>query len=255
MKREIRKISDDGKIVQVTVADTERWYLEEDEDGKITAYPSVTWICSSYPKGTEFFKWLASKGWDESQAIVAQAGTRGHKVHQMITDLLNGRTVKMESEYTDPDTGDKAPIELEEYEALLSFAEWYKAVKPEIIANEIVAINREVGYAGTIDLVCKIDGQLTIVDFKTSQYIWPNYELQLSAYKNSDTKYADAKLAILQIGYKKNKRRYKFTDISDKWPLFQAAHEIWKNENSNSKPFVTDYPSEISLGVAVQKAK
>lgn len=255
MKREIRKVSENGKVVQVTVADTERWYLEEDDDGKITAYPSVTWITSSYPKGTEFYKWLAGKGWDESQAIVAQAGTRGHKVHQMITDLLNGRTVKMESEYTDPDTGEKCAIELDEYEALLSFANWYKEVKPEVIDNEIVTINRETGYAGTIDLVCKINGELYIVDFKTSQYIWPNYELQLSAYKNADKKYAGAKLAILQIGYKRNKKRFKFAEITDKWALFQAAHEIWKNENSNSKPFVADYPSEISLGISVQKAK
>lgn len=255
MKREVRKISEDGKMVQVTVADTERWYLQEDEHGRITAYPSITWISSSYPKGVAFYKWLAGKGWDESQAIVSAAGNRGHKVHQMITDLLNGRTVKMDDRYKDPDTGQESDIELDEYEALLSFSEWFKETKPEVITNEVIVINQEIGYAGTVDFICKIDGELWIIDFKTSQYIWPSYEIQVAAYAHTDGVDAPHKLAILQLGYKRNKRRYKFTPIEDKYDLFLSAHQIWKNENPHSKPFVTDYPIEISLGVSVQKAK
>jgi hypothetical protein len=256
MKKEIRKVSEDGKIMQVTVADTERWYLEEDEKGKVTAYPSITWIASCYPKGTEFYKWLANKGWDESQAIVAAAGVRGHKVHQMITELLNGRTIKMEDKVLNPDTGEQEFIELDEYEALLSFAEWFKEVKPEPIQNEVAVINREVGFAGTVDFVCKINGELWIIDFKTSQYIWPSYEIQVAAYAHTEiTQGQPCKLAILQLGYKRNKKRYKFTPVTDQYDLFAAAHQIWKKENPNSKPFVADYPTTISLGVAVQKAK
>lgn len=254
MKKEIRQISKDGKTFQVTVADTERWYLREDDTGKITAFPSITWIASQYPKGTEFYKWLANKGWDESQAIVAAAGVKGHKVHQMISDLLNGQSIKMDSLVLNPETGEREPIELEEYESLLSFADWFREVKPEPIANEVAVFNTTEGFAGTVDFICKIDGQLWIVDFKTSQYIWPSYEIQVAAYAHTDGIEVPHKLAILQLGYKRNKKRYKFTEVSDQFDLFQAAHRIWKKENPNSKPFVADYPMEISLGIAVQKA-
>jgi len=166
MRKEIRQVSKDGKIVQVTVADTERWYLEEDEK-EISSYPSVTWISSYYPKGKYLDEWIDKVGGlAEAEKIKKAAGIRGHKVHQLITILLNGKTVAMDDTVPNPDTGEEEEITLEEYEYLLSFAKWFEEVKPEVLANEIVTINREVGYAGTIDLICKINDEEWMIDFK-----------------------------------------------------------------------------------------
>jgi hypothetical protein len=81
MKKVIREVDAKRGIVQVTIAN-ERWYVKEERDPKtdlpvLKYVPSVTWITGHYPKGVEFYKWFASKGWDESQA---QASRRRQRV-------------------------------------------------------------------------------------------------------------------------------------------------------------------------------
>lgn len=250
MKKEIREVDKEKGIVQVTTTD-ERWYVKEITDPVtgLPSYqyvPSVTWICGHYPKGVQFYKWLAEKGWDESQAIKNAAGGRGSKVHKAIELLLDGLTVRMGDKIPNRD-GVEEELTVEEYDAILSFHKWYLEAKPEeIISTEITIWNDVEGYAGTVDLVAKIGGDTYIIDFKTSQQIWAEYELQLSAYKHSLPE-LDAKLAILQVGYKKNKAGYKFTEIDDKYDLFLAAKQIWKNETSGQKPLQKDYPLSIEL--------
>jgi hypothetical protein len=99
-------------------------------------------------------------------------------------------------------------------------------------------------------LICKIDGELYIIDFKTGQNVWPEYELQLSAYKAAyceQNPVSSPKLAVLQIGYRRNKDGYKFTDIPDKFDLFLAAKQIWANEHGADKPSQKEYPVTLSL--------
>ena len=55
-------------------------------------------------------------------------------------------------------------------------------------------------------------------------------------------------MAILQLGYRRNKDHYKFTEIENKFDLFLAAKQIWLNETKGKvKPFQRDYPLSISL--------
>lgn len=248
MKKEIRKISDDGKTVQITVAD-ERWYIKTNEDGSTVEYPSVTWIADNYPKGVGFYMWLAKKGWDESESIKESAGNRGTKVHQAISELLLGNAIAMDGTLRNSDTGEPEPITLEEYEAIMSFADWHKETKPKVLANEIAVFNEKERYAGTIDLLCEIEGEKWLIDFKTSADIWPSHELQISAYKHADidSEMKPEKLGILQVGYRRNKKKFKFTEIEDQFDLFLAAKMIWKKECSNVTTFVKDYPTSITL--------
>ena len=73
----------------------------------------------------------------------------------------------------------------EEWECVMAFCDWFEKTKPEIIVNETVVWNDEYGYAGTIDFVCKIGEEYYIIDFKTGQAVYPEYELQISAYKHA----------------------------------------------------------------------
>lgn len=252
MQKVIKTVNADKRTVQVTVGD-ERWYFRETEDKAknpiFVAVPSVTWIAGHYPKGVEFYKWLANKGWDESQAIKSAAGDKGSKVHHAIEALLGGFEVKMESKFGNAH-GEPEELALEEYEAILSFQAWFEATKPEIIATETVAYSEAHRYAGTIDFVCRIDGELWIVDFKTSKSVWTEYELQLSAYKHADHDWQDAKLAILQVGYNRNKAGYKWNEIEDKFDLFKVAQQIWHHECGDQKPKVRDYPLSLKLEIS-----
>ncbi len=66
--------------------------------------------------------------------------------------------------------------------------------------------------------------------------------------------YKDINLAILQVGYKRNKAMFKWNELEDKFKLFTHAKAIWANENENEKPKVRDYPIIISPAVSVEEA-
>lgn len=253
MKKEIRTVKDG--IVQITSVD-ERWYARPTADpetglpAKWEFVPSVTWICGFYPKGIGFYKWLANTGWDEAEAIRQARGEKGSKVHQAVGDLLEGKTVKMDDAYINRTTGQPEELSLEEYECLMAFRDWWADAKPTLIAREFVLWGD--GYAGTGDLLCTIKGEPWLIDLKTSQYVWPEHELQVSAYKHA---LPDAlslanhapKLGILQVGYRANKRKWKLTPVEDQYDLFLAARAIWQKETAGQEVSQKDYPLALSL--------
>lgn len=267
MKKEIREVKEG--IIRITTVD-ERWYVRsvKDETTGLPKYefvPSVSWIASFYPKGIGFYKWLANTGWDEAEALKEAAGDKGSKVHYAIEDLLKGKEIKINDKYLNPTTEEEEELTLEEYQCLMSFSEWFNKVKPEIIANELTAFNETEKYAGTIDLICRIDNQIWLIDLKTSQNIWAEHELQISAYshldinleeiKISSDEWKNKKLAILQIGYKRNKENWKFTEIKDKFDLFLSAKKIWGNETEGVEPPQKDYPLSLKLTNLVRSVK
>lgn len=248
MQKEIRQISDDKQTIRVTTPD-ERWYIKTLDDGTIIEYPSCTWICSYYPKGPEYIRWVAAQGYENAQSIMEQAGNRGSKVHRAISSLLLGNALRMDEKMPNDD-GEPEDITVDEWKAIMSFADWHKSVKPKTLANEITVFNEEHRYAGTVDYICEIDGERWLIDFKTSKSVYPSHEIQLSAYAHSLTDdLKPQKLAILQIGYEKNKMGYKFTEIKDQMPLFLAAKAIWQKECGTAKIYQKDFPVSISLNV------
>ena len=205
----------------------------------------------------QFWKWLANKGWSEAEKIKSEAGDKGSKVHYAVEDLLNKNVVKMDSKYTNPTTGELEELTVEEYECLMSFVGWYKDTQPEVLAVEITGFCEDLFYAGTIDIICRGKTGIWLIDLKTGQNIWPSYELQMGAYSHLDIDYKalgiteeewkNRKLAILQVGYRRNKKRYKFTPVEDKLDVFMAAYKIWEEENKNIQPKQKDYPIELTL--------
>lgn len=248
-------------IVQITT-DDERFYVREGKDEKtglpIHVYkPSVTWIVSYAPKGIGYYKWLAEHGWDEAESIKKERGKYGSRVHKAVESLLNGEKIEMNTEFADPYTGELQSLTFQEYDAVLSFADWWAELNTkhddiEIIEIEHTIWNEQEDFAGTIDLILRIDGEYWIIDFKTSKYIWMSHEMQVSAYRHSiDFGDAPVRTAILQLGYNKNKKNYKFTETEDRWTQFLAAREFWRIENDGKKPFQKDYPLFISLNLPV----
>ncbi len=263
MKREIKEIR--KGIIRITTVD-ERWYVRQKKNEKTGLpedkfVPSITWIANYYPKGINFYKWLASKGWNEAEAIKKAAGDKGSKVHYASEDILLGKEVKMGDKYLNPTTGEPEELTTEEYECLMSLVGWLESLKIKIIAIEETEFNDEHGFAGTADLICRIDNQLWIIDFKTGAYIWPSHRLQISAYSYLDfdlkklgitkEEWTKRKLGILQLGYRRNRRGYKFNETKDEFDLFLAAKKIWWNECKNVKPKQRDYP----LSLCVEKLK
>ena len=249
MKKEIRFIDEKKGIIRITTTD-ERVYAIPSINPvtqlpSYEFYPSVTYITGFYPKGRFFEAWLKNMG-NEAEVVKQLAAEKGSKVHQAIALLLGGATLSIEQNLINTTTGKEEEITSDEYKTVLTFVKWFKDVNPKIISFDETVYNAVIGYAGSLDLSCEIDGVPYIVDFKTSKDIFPGHELQISAYKHTPGN-EDKKLAILQIGYTRNKNGYKFTDIDDKFDLFLATHQIFLHEVGSVTPREIELPSKIKL--------
>lgn len=261
MYKEIKFINEEKQILRITLID-ERWYSKPGKDAgtglpEFIFYPSSTWIAGYYPKGIPFYKWLAEQGWERAESLKIAGGNRGGVVHQALEIIEKARELPISTVFTNPQTGYAESMSAEVLDSLLSFVKWYDLTMPELLATELTVFNEQHIYAGTLDRIYRINGQIWILDFKTSQYIWEEMKLQISSYSHADIDYLSLgitkeewdkrKLAILQLGYKQNKTGYKFTEIEDKFDLFLMAQSIWKNENPKTKPKQRDYPLTIKL--------
>ncbi len=103
-----------------------------------------------------------------SEWTLRKAAERGTAVHNAIENYI-----KFGLDDTDP-----------EYKGYMdSFHEWWAMSDPEVIGSEMRVYHKTLRYAGTIDLVAKIDGKVTLIDYKTtSRLMDKNLRVQLEAY-------------------------------------------------------------------------
>jgi hypothetical protein len=65
----------------------------------------------------------------------------------------------------------------------LSYLEWERRHKVEPIKCEVPLVSEAHKYGGTMDFYGKIDGELTVRDFKTGKGIYSEYWYQVAAYR------------------------------------------------------------------------
>lgn len=273
MKKHIREVDEKKGIMQVTILD-ERFYSQQVTDETtglpvIKYYPSISWIAGFYPKGVEFYKWLAAKGWDEAENIKTTAGDKGTKVHAAIEDILNGVEVRIDSKYMNKSLETMQELTLEECDAILSFKSWQAETQPIKILTEATLISDKHNCAGTLDFLYRRPDEDTntihLMDFKISKMVWKSYELQVSAYKQLVLEaLANGSIIIegldlekpitiicevLLLGYTKNKAGFFLKVIPDKFDLFLSARSIWAEENDGTAPSKKDYPIVLSPAV------
>jgi hypothetical protein len=229
----------------------ERFYTMDD----INFFPSVTYILDCYPKGFGFQQWLKDLGSNADQ-VRDRAAAIGTKVHNAVNKLLLGEEL----------TWDDGIYNLDEWQYILKFVEFWKIYKPELISTEDSLISPELGFAGTIDLVCKIGNDVWLIDLKTSNYLSNSYELQVAAYRKLWDAQSDYKIQRAGIFWFKAQTRgadkegksiqgegwqlkeYEGDGVRA-YRLFEAVLDIWKNENPNPKPKNRIYPIKATLNL------
>ena len=291
MVKTIRTVDEERRIVQVTTLG-ERWYSKpctdpETGNDEMVFRPSVTFICDYYPKGPGFMKWVKQNG-EGSDEIARLAADRGYKVHLAVAVLNQGGSVKgiscgthVGDRFLDPTTGQEEELTPEEYDAVLSYIDWWHEEGEKffrILGTEYVTwpdaenLSEQTGYpeaafvfAGTVDLrVEQISeraelvaagykkwtgekGSTGIIDMKTSKDVWPSHQMQGAAYAVSES--ADW-AATLHLNYTKNKYKlFKMfpIDVKHWFRLFMSTKNIWQQENEDIEPKQRDYPIECSL--------
>ena len=281
MKKEIKEIITINKkrIIRITCPD-ERWYsrlIIDEKTGLPGSYefiPSVTWIKSYWYTSPYLIKWIADKGLSEAETIRNEAGIKGDKVHQATEDIDSGIGIKINDKYENKRNGELEELTVEEIETINSYVDYIDKEKPELLANEMTVFSHEKSkeqYAGTLDRIWAMgfikDGvrQIWIIDLKTSKSIYKDMVIQVSAYSKADINYKalgitdeeweNRKLAILQLGYRRNKNGYKFTEIHSRYDLFKMAYQTWLEENPNTKPFQKDFPLVMQSEFRIEQIK
>jgi len=145
--------------------------------------PSITSVTSFYNREI-FVKWRKRVGLEEANRITKRATARGTDFHQVCQDYLENKE-----------------LDWNNYQPLSKFM-FYHA-KPELDKiNNIHAIERTLyseylGLAGRVDCIGEYDGELAVIDFKTSEKIKP--EEWLENYFVQEMFYAAAYYELTKI--------------------------------------------------------
>lgn len=101
--------------------------------------------------------------------FAGSAADMGTYIHNWIEQFVNGE---------DParPTNDRLNKVLDD------FMEWWNKTDVEVLHAERMVCSPKLMLAGTPDLICKVDGKLTIMDWKTGSGIYPDMFLQMAAY-------------------------------------------------------------------------
>lgn len=108
------------------------------------------------------------------------------------------------------------PINTESRGACQRFVKWVEDNKVEFLLSEQPVFSLQNKFAGTLDAICRIDGKLYLIDYKTSSGIWETYYLQVGAYALARTEEFETDVfdgaKIIRFG--KNDGDFEMADIS-----------------------------------------
>ena len=132
-------------------------------------YPRVTKIVEIKAKPALYRFYAELNNFAEGESIKEKSASEGTLIHKAAEKIFTGQS---------PDID---PSISPSIEALIKFIEAKNIqVDPEYVEKQVVHYGDR--YAGTLDAVALIDGKLGILDIKTSQAIYRDYNLQTSAY-------------------------------------------------------------------------
>jgi CRISPR/Cas system-associated exonuclease Cas4 (RecB family) len=138
---------------------------------ELQKFVSITSVISHFNKD-KFASWRARVGEEEANKITRKATSRGTDLHTLVEDYLHNRNLS-----------DVQPIS----------EHLFKIAKPTLNRiNNIYTLegslySQYLGVAGTVDCIAEFDGELSIIDFKTSKQPKPRewidgYFVQCCAY-------------------------------------------------------------------------
>jgi hypothetical protein len=117
---------------------------------------------------------------------------------------------------------------IEDYQGYAdAFHKWVSDNTMEILENEKTVISKTHGFAGTLDLTARKNGDLWIIDAKTGKDIYLEAHLQLSAYKHALIEDYGVEVDRMGIVLLREDGTYKFEEATDNFEIFLAAKKIW----------------------------
>jgi len=240
-------------IVLKMVDDSHFYYV----DGEF--YPSVTRILDlAAPKEYGLLNWFKNNTAEDIEAISNEAKGNGSTVHDGCEKLLNGIEIPLK-DYT-----------IKAKKALWSFYQWYLLNKPTKLITEHSVASVKYRYAGTLDLVCSINGLVlnavdkgtradrdyrVLIDFKTNKGgIYFTNKLQILAYKQAFEETTGESIDecwALRLG-SQHKCGYEFKRVDREVGIedFMNVYNVYLRINGGQveePPIINVYPDVLKL--------
>ena len=229
----------------------EHWYQVP---GILEAIPSVSSILQIVSKGFGYDEWLKSVG-HEASYILREAQDSGTKLHNSFEYLMEGNSLNMEmhNQYTK-----------KEWQKICNWTNWYSDLNIQPIAIELMvwSVNWSVG--GTLDLLCEIDGEVWLLDWKTGNGVYETSQLQVAAYFKMLCEMIDRKLidvprperaGLVHVGaLNKTKKgmnnvgvKVVEVDLQKDQQAFADTLSVYNRFNPNAKAPSSEFAYEILL--------
>tara|TARA_B100000131_G_scaffold316945_1_gene357994 strand:+ start:51 stop:740 length:690 start_codon:yes stop_codon:yes gene_type:complete len=168
------------------IVNGKRVYLTPDGD----KFPSVTTVISNNAqKMAGIAKWRERVGMEEANRISARSTKRGTTYHSIVEDYFNNK------------------LEIDKYkDSPLPTVMFYQSVDTlnrinNIYLQEAALYSKHLELAGRVDCIAEFDGELSIIDFKTSAT--PKREEYLTDYFVQETAYACMLQELYDVSVKK----------------------------------------------------
>ncbi len=200
-------------------------------------YPSVTtilkvvnkpglnyWITSNAVKAAlklrdspQADKHVGKNAKDAPKRVLSEAIQRGIRVHKFAEAYVT-------EEPLEPTDGYEEAVE-----------KFFMDYMPHPMLTEVTVYNPLYVYAGTADLVARINGDTWLIDYKTSKKMYPEMHLQVSAYAHcpyylgyDDVGHTLPYIGKLGVVLFHESGEVSFKEVQDAYPAFLNATGLWK---------------------------
>ena len=132
-------------------------------------YPRVTKIIDIKSKPALYYFYGEAASYNAAKEITENSAKEGTLIHEIVEKYMVGETPEI-------------PLEIKP--AVIGFLDFIKTRNIDVQKDHVEKriFHQVHRYAGTIDTLATIDGKFGVLDIKTSQAIYRDYNLQTSAY-------------------------------------------------------------------------
>jgi len=191
-------------------------------NGLVVDVPSVSQIVGQLDKSGPLIPWAVNMAIEHIRDNISNCGSGAHDFDNLLSEAKEAHKIKKEDAAK---TGTSIHKEIELYlrhgelpkeksAAFNAFYDWEKTVNFELVESEKFLVHEKYLYAGTCDILCRLGGQLYILDIKTGKAIYDSFKLQLAGYTGALLEMINeiAKVAVLRLD--KETGEYEFKDFS-----------------------------------------
>lgn len=179
------------------------------------------------------------KDYREERDHAAGIGTIGHEY--IDADIHGREPQKFTAEEFRVDQATFDAMLVKAATSLQAYRSWKAGVKLEIIETEMQMVSEVYRYGGTPDALARLNGELILLDWKTSNHIYPEYIAQISAYAQL---WAECRgelptsAHLLRVGKDEGDFHYHCwprSVLDTGWRAFRAAQECYELQKQLKK--------------------